>query len=1680
MLMHVAKLHPEKSPFSKWPLTAPDSSTIGSNICRKVLEIIKNGCYSLWFTDLGYVASESALLATRMESSTLRTGLKELGIPVIFAPAKMLSIMQNVAKTLNPSSLCDSLATKKDKLRAASENSKQVLLEYVISDPSFRGYGAVELFPFENGTYKSLNEGVAFVHRSQMEHDVFRLEGQRNIDVDKLSAKSLQVLHGGFLSPSSLHHSLRQRGSQDLKSYLLNTCFKDFNQDQDVVRLKDDSKSYISKVWNWIVGRKLNLLDESISCLWLVPLSDGQYRKIKPRISSWQTIHAPEGKIGDVLRYLASIESVDNKPILLSGSLSSSALQLLTSLSKIETCMAIKSGESLDDFVLWLTRFPKILDLTIDKDGPLVQELLISNTHLCSNRSAVSKAIRKLKIFQSLYWSSDCDAETPCTEYVRIDGYARAVGVQGPIPGVPRVLFLDSRSQVTSRLLREFKLAEFPTSVNVLKDFVVPFCEKGSLKDCSVPCKKSVAQLLFSNFPKLEAKDRERVASVGFIPVARRDGMSSSSLLTASQLIDPLSAVLTGLHFEDEEVYPEAWVINRFRGTLIDMGMSIILHENLVKDRVHTFANRAISTEPTWERARKLLESEPCWTSDPDDEQLLSLRELKWLPATDHHSTKRLASASECRGLEDKLLVGFVLPLLDFEISAEWRQRLGLTETIDHAILLNQLEKGIDQHDRKVVDAVLKYVREQGQETLFYDPLKELRCILTNDGFTVPGKTFRVGCDRLQPYLNNIDSGYWYDHCVLLGGLGIEEKPTLEDLLLVQKELQEKEPLNEADIAVAIELIRLASTFHKGKLSPLMVLSEKGRHLEIHDVAFNDLGPLSTVTGAFNSAHPEIPQHILRMLNVEPLSEKIEKGELGLADDEDEFDQKEDVTTSIRGTLDRYPVTSTFKEYLANADDAGSASKIHWLLDGRKHPREALITKELSEFQGSALLVQNNGVFQDKDFEGFKHVGMGSKRNDSTSIGKFGRGSQTMYHWTDVPMLLSGKYLLILDPLKQVLPMNYRKGHRKAGVKIELSKLKKLYPNQLAPFKDLWGYKQDLDYYSGTIFRFPLRPKHAQSKLRESNISPDSDTARWHLDNFFQEARICLPFLRNVLEIDFKIYGHEHPRWSIKSSRVGMAGDFSDWTLCTVTKNGGSNLAATAEDRWWVAMQDPPGCPVELQGSHKRTGKDVECGIAAFIFSKSTDKTIIPETAPEPRIFSTLPLHFSSDLPIHLHATFLLTGDRQSIVVEKSAQDAGADWNRWLLTTALPSLYLEFLEDLGRKTGHQIFRFWPQKPPPKDSLGSLIYSSFWQALLLSSCRLFPAGLESSEVKKRQPPKFLALKEATFDLLPAKDSVILKEMLVLLIPNLARVPTPIAEKLRSTPEQLTTLTSEMLRKCLKSDKVIEYIQKAHSRTGFMESLFRVILPKTDAEIDELDGCNVIVLGDGSIGTLRLIDSSETIKTYYTVNEHEKELFEFASSVLTDFEKGKEFKSKVLDFSKRFNLERLNLSHVGRLLEKKDFGDCRPSVEMDAWLSKFWHYWRFCESQVKEGLPKDYMVASRMDHCVVFEATCSGVRSYLKPWDFEGLPSVVEPSDEQDRALCDKIPDLHRFNPKHLPTYLQKAEDSFKQPASLIRLLRSLELLSVDAWKDLENYVADILGTDELKVCLSNSCVSFQSI
>ena len=166
-----------------------------------------------------------------------------------------------------------------------------------------------------------------------------------------------------------------------------------------------------------------------------------------------------------------------------------------------------------------------------------------------------------------------------------------------------------------------------------------------------------------------------------------------------------------------------------------------------------------------------------------------------------------------------------------------------------------------------------------------------------------------------------------------------------------------------------------------------------------------------------------------------------------------------------------------------------------------------------------------------------------------------------------------------------------------------------------------------------------------------------------YLDRFVEEeGRIALLFLKRIRYMDFTIHGESKPRWSVKSS--GMDENFSGWTDCTLTKSIGEWLDGTTNNRWWVAIQDLVELRSDPQYRHKRTVKDVECGIAALASDEKSEQARIFSKPTVPKFFSTLPLPFASGLPAHIHATFLTSGDRASIPIEESMRDAGAEWNK--------------------------------------------------------------------------------------------------------------------------------------------------------------------------------------------------------------------------------------------------------------------------------------------------------------------------------------------------------------------------------------------------------------------------------
>jgi sacsin len=755
-----------------------------------------------------------------------------------------------------------------------------------------------------------------------------------------------------------------------------------------------------------------------------VPLSNGQYRKLKPQKLSSGTIYAPPGDMGDILRRITTVNAVHNKPIVHLDNISSQALKLFLNASANDSSMLVENGAVLDDFCRWLTNISEVLQQTSDADKLRLHEILVSNRHLCRDLATISEELGRLKIFQQMSWTPQNNLE-PVLSWASLNGYSQVIGLQDDVPMLSetRTIFLDARSETTSKFLTEFQLAACPSTMGLLKEFIISYWEEGRFEGLSISCGGYSARLLLSHFYNFDKHTQQRVASLPFIPACCLDGKTISKLTTAAELIDSASDLLRSLHFDDEEVYPVNWAIHEFRGVLIECGLQTSITQDLAKNRIRRFANAHSDLEMIWDRACTLLQSKVEWLLVADKELASIIRRFEWLPAINCHGKKTLASTSNCRGLEDHLLVGLVHPLVKFDIMADWRQRLGWDEVISSATLVEQLKQGIEKDDAEIVNAVLKYIEVKGQSEVLFEKLVNLRCVMTQAGrFVSPQMAFHTGCKRLEPYLHNVNNNFWNNNSMLLSKLDIKEKPSLEDLFRVQKELQrrpeskEEAILDERDVGIAVEIVRLASVFDREQLSNLMIPTASGNLCKIEETTYNDLGTLWHAQGDINFTHPDMPCAVTVKLRIEPLSERIQKGELGLVngEDEDEFDQREQVATRIADTLGRYPVETTFKEYLANADDA-KAREINWLLDSRQHPQESLVSPGLSAYQGPALLVHNDETFQEKDFDGFKDVGRGSKTEDPTTIGKFGRGSQTMYHWTDIPMLLSGEYLVILE-----------------------------------------------------------------------------------------------------------------------------------------------------------------------------------------------------------------------------------------------------------------------------------------------------------------------------------------------------------------------------------------------------------------------------------------------------------------------------------------------------------------------------------------------------------------------------------------------------------------------------------------------------------------------------------------
>ena len=242
-----------------------------------------------------------------------------------------------------------------------------------------------------------------------------------------------------------------------------------------------------------------------------------------------------------------------------------------------------------------------------------------------------------------------------------------------------------------------------------------------------------------------------------------------------------------------------------------------------------------------------------------------------------------------------------------------------------------------------------------------------------------------------------------------------------------------------------------------------------------------------------------------------------------------EFGQHEDLTTRIQGIIRDYDFDITIvKELLQNADDAKS-SQVCFILDRRTHGSKSILSEKWKELQGPALLVWNDSVFTEKDYEGIQKLGLGSKRYNEETIGQYGIGFNVVYHLTDCPSFISdGDTLCIFDPHCQ-----YTLGTNERRPGVMYDNLKKgfwiKFADMSAAYLQDGSDKVPGEFHRGTLFRFPLRHTltmavksqiidHRCSKAH-GQIQPEELSRLMH--KWMPSVKQSIFFLNHVIEVKY-------------------------------------------------------------------------------------------------------------------------------------------------------------------------------------------------------------------------------------------------------------------------------------------------------------------------------------------------------------------------------------------------------------------------------------------------------------------------------------------------------------------------------------------------------------------------------
>ncbi|KAF9557584.1 hypothetical protein CPC08DRAFT_751892 [Agrocybe pediades] len=329
--------------------------------------------------------------------------------------------------------------------------------------------------------------------------------------------------------------------------------------------------------------------------------------------------------------------------------------------------------------------------------------------------------------------------------------------------------------------------------------------------------------------------------------------------------------------------------------------------------------------------------------------------------------------------------------------------------------------------------------------------------------------------------------------------------------------------------------------------------------------------------------------------------------------------------------------------------------------------------------ENPSLVFYNDALLSDADFRGIVSVGRGGKIDKSETHGRHGLGALSCYYFTDVTTVISGEWIVFLDPAGSYLPPRRRNGRRTAHRR-KLADFKRQYPDQMASYGTTFGFSSTTDNYQGTLFILPLYSTINNQKCTPSIVDGLLKSSYWQLA---QNA----PFFTRLDAIWAEQRAAEGvtptPLWHISATRsteLPLGSDFRRFEL-TITRE--YQWTRRLSEQWLVATSENALIPTE----HEETATSLKLNTNAPILVQLAVRLDPLKLAAESQahhLFSTVRLPHSTSLPFHIDARFAISSNRKSVVLSSADATQRLDkqtaYNRWIIDQVVPALYLSAFE----------------------------------------------------------------------------------------------------------------------------------------------------------------------------------------------------------------------------------------------------------------------------------------------------------------------------------------------------------------------------------------------------------------